>query len=284
MMNENKPETQAGYRPEWVEIVRSSCLYVATVLGDHVHEDLIVVGGLVPALLIDQDDLPEGADPHPGTMDLDLGLQIAVLDGARYRAISKRLRDAGFEMDTNKEGNPTRQRWKIAGSAGEAVVDFLIAPGDEEDEAGSLKDLEEDFAAIITPGLELAFKDRELIRISGTTIKGERCEREMAVCGPGAFVVLKALAFGVRGLNKDAFDLFYVVRNYGSGTAEVAARLEPLLNSPDAQQALETLERDFSDPEGIGPMRVAAFTSRSDDSALREDVVGFIAELLDACG
>jgi hypothetical protein len=32
-----------------------------------------------------------------------------------------------------------------------------------------------------------------------------------------AYVVLKALAFDSRGENKDAYDLFYVVRNYGVG-------------------------------------------------------------------
>lgn len=283
MVDEKKPANKAGYRPEWVEAVRRSCLYIATVLGDYVEEDLVVVGGLVPGLLIDQGDLPEGADPHPGTMDLDLGLQLGVFEAGRYREISNRLRDAGFEMDTNEEGNTTRQRWKIVGSAGEALVDFLIPPGGTEDSPGSLKDLEEDFAAIITPGLELAFRDRELITVSGTTISDEHCVRDVPVCGPGAFVVLKALAFGVRGLNKDAFDLFYVVRNFGAGPTDVAARLKPLLDSAEAQQALGILERDFSEPGATGPMRVAAFTSTADDEALREDVVGFVADLLDGC-
>lgn len=283
MVGDKKPATQAGYTPEWVEAVRKSCLYVATVLGDYLEEHLAVVGGLVPGLLIDQGELPRGADPHPGTMDLDLGLQLGVFEGRRYREISRRLRDAGFEMDANEEGNNTRQRWKIVGSAGEAVVDFLIPPDGAEDSPGSLKDLEEDFAAIITPGLELAFRDRELIRVAGTTINGERSIRDIPVCGPGAFVVLKALAFDVRGLNKDAFDLFYVVRNFGTGPADVAARLRPLLDSTEARQALDILERDFSAADATGPMRVAAFTSTADDEGLREDVVGFVAELLDVC-
>ena len=32
------------------------------------------------------------------------------------------------------------------------------------------------------------------------------------MCGPGAFVVLKALAFRDRGEPKDAYDLVYVLR------------------------------------------------------------------------
>jgi hypothetical protein len=35
----------------------------------------VVIGGLVPSLLIAQDQLPVGGDARVGTMDLDIGLQ-----------------------------------------------------------------------------------------------------------------------------------------------------------------------------------------------------------------
>ena len=43
--------SRAGYRREKVELVRATCLYVATRLGD-LMGDLLVVGGLVPSLLM----------------------------------------------------------------------------------------------------------------------------------------------------------------------------------------------------------------------------------------
>ena len=49
---------------------------MATRLGDLLDE-IVVVGGLVPYLLIDQEELPAGLDPHVGTMDLDMGLAAA---------------------------------------------------------------------------------------------------------------------------------------------------------------------------------------------------------------
>jgi len=45
-----KPSFASQYGNEQVEFVRQTCLYVATKLGDLLH-DLIVVGGLVPSLL-----------------------------------------------------------------------------------------------------------------------------------------------------------------------------------------------------------------------------------------
>jgi hypothetical protein len=50
----DKPTTAAGYTSEHVALVRATCLYVATKLGD-LMDDLVVVGGLAPSLLVAQD-------------------------------------------------------------------------------------------------------------------------------------------------------------------------------------------------------------------------------------
>jgi hypothetical protein len=278
----DKPKLASEYKSEQVELVRAACLYVSTKLGD-MMEDLLIVGGLVPSLIIDQETLDEDVDPHVGTMDLDVGLPLALLNEGRYRELSGRLRDPGFEMDKNDAGKPTRQRWVIA-NACTGALDFLIQPSREGDRPGRLRDLEADFAAIIAPGLRCAFRDRKRVTVQGTMLFGEKATREIWVSDAGAYVVLKALAFDSRGENKDAYDLFYVVRNYGAGVDDVAAKLRPLLDEPEAQRALEILRRDFSEPDAVGPMRVAAFVTGGKDDVLKADVVGFVAQLLDEVG
>jgi len=93
-------------------------------------------------------------------MDLDIGLTLAVLDEGRYRTLTERLRRAGFRADVNEQGNPTRQRWKIE-NVEKVTVDFLIQPSLPDDSGGKLRDIEADFAAVIAPGLHLAFLDRQ---------------------------------------------------------------------------------------------------------------------------
>ena len=95
-----KPGRASEYESGQVELVRATCLYVATKLGD-IMDELVIIGGLVPSLLISQDDLPEGADAHVGTMDLDVGLTLALLEEGRYKTFTERLRRAGFEQDVN---------------------------------------------------------------------------------------------------------------------------------------------------------------------------------------
>jgi hypothetical protein len=275
-----KPTTAERYPPDQVTRVKATCLYLATKLGD-LMTDLVVVGGLVPSLLVDQGNLPEDVPPHVGTLDLDLGLAFALLGGQRYEEVAERLRRAGFKADVNDEGKPTRQRWKISDPP--VTVDFLIEPDDPNAKPGNLFSLTRDWAAIVAPGLHLAFRDSQFIEISGSTIAGENASRKIRVCGAGAYIVLKSLAFRIRGENKDAYDLFYLLRNYGDGVSAVAELLRPLLNDDLAKQALGYLAEDFLDPDGIGAKRVAWFLYGRGDANTQSDVAGFARELVTQC-
>ena len=86
----------------------------------------------------------------------------------------------------------------------------------------------------------------------------------------------------MRGENKDAYDLYYHIRNYGSGVHEIAEALIKLLHEPEAKQTIEILKQDFTDFESIGPIRVAEFISGGRDDVVQADVVAFINELLRA--
>jgi hypothetical protein len=275
-----KPTTAAGYPPDQIARVKATCLYLATKLGDLMPE-LVVVGGLVPSLLIDQQNLPENVTPHVGTLDLDLGLAFALVGEQRYQEVAERLRNAKFTPDKNDEGKPTRQRWRISDPP--VTVDFLIEPEEStEAQAGWLFPLTKDWAAIIAPGLHLAFKNNQAVTLTGQTIAGEtvRQGREIRVCGAGAFVVLKALAFHIRGENKDAYDLFYLLRNYGRGISDVVAQLRPLLADASAIRAMEYLRGDFQDSDSTGPRRAAEFLHGRPDPDTQADAVGFVRQLL----
>lgn len=255
--------------------VRATCLYVATRLGD-LLDDIVVVGGLVPSLIIDQSSAPEA---HVGTADLDIGLAVTVFDEQRYQALTHRLRQAGFDPDTNEKGQPTRQRWKIDGPP-KVTVDFLIAPTRPGEIGGRLKNIEPDFAAFIAPGLRIAFLDVERITLDGRTIRGEEARRSVQVCGPAAFVVMKALALRLRGENKDAYDLTYLLR-FGPGIVEIAKRLASMKDEPEVREAVGYLREDFATMESIGPRRTSEFMLDARNEDLEADAWGAVQDLLD---
>ncbi len=278
----DKPRSVDGYDRRQTSLVRATCLSVAVDLGDHM-DDIVVVGGLVPALLIDQKELPPGTIAHPGTMDLDIGFSLAAFDAKRYAEMSKRLRGVGFVPDKNENGNVTVQRW-VREDPGRVTVDFLMPRTTPSDAWGSIKHLEPGFGALVTRGLELAFRDAVTVTLRGQTLIGEDAARTVRVAGPGAFVVLKALAFGNRAEPKDAYDLFYVLRNFGSGLEQVVGHMEPLLEHDAAQAALDILQRDFAGHDSPGPVRTGRFLYRERHAETEADVVGFVSEFLRLCG
>jgi predicted nucleotidyltransferase len=277
--DDSKAQFRGEITSSELEAIRATCLFVATILGDYA-EETVVVGGLVPSLLISQP--PLGAEHHAGTRDLDLGLSLAVLDDDKYKAISSRLRGAGFEPDVSDKGRLIRQRWRLTTYA--VTVDFLLPPLKPNTRAGSVQSLEKDFAAVVIPGLQFAFVDYSTISLSGLTVKGERAERDIKVCGPGAFVVLKALAFSHRGERKDAYDLAYMIRNYGAGPVDVAERLKSIRHEYEVKKAIEVLKRDFSGVDHLGPIRATEFSIgiSARDEQLQADIVTAVRKFLKA--
>lgn len=282
-----KPRHRSGYSPDEFEQVKSACLTVAVTLGAYLA-DVCIVGGLVPALLIDTTREHDAEDdPHPGTNDLDVGLALALLDDERYAEISARLRAEGFAPDTNTAGNQTVQRWRLGDL--KVTIDFLMPPAPNQDDRVRIQNLEPDFGAVITPGLGLAFDERTDVDLDGHTLQGEHASRAIPVCGPAAFVVLKALAFGDRGEPKDAYDLVYMIRHTAGRGPAIARRLAEHANANRSivERALELLARDFDELDHLGPVRAARFSVP--ESAPQEqlenasaDAHGYIQELLSA--
>jgi hypothetical protein len=278
----DKNRTRLDYAQGSTELVRAGLLFIAVKLGDLLDE-IVVVGGVVPSLLVDQ---RVARQQHVGTTDLDLALSLSVLSDEKYRDISGRLREAGFAPAKKADGKIIRQTWEMTGKLGRITVDFLIPRSDRADPKRLLQDLEKDFGAIRTRGLELAFLDQRKVDLEGQTIDGDRATRTVQVAGLAAMLVLKAFAFEHRGAEKDAYDAFYLVDEHGIDA--VASVLDPYLRQAefeeDVRSALAIFKRDFLDPEGLGAGSVARFMNAESDEDLRADVAGAFGAVLRRLG
>lgn len=185
---------------------------------------------------------------------------------------------------------PTKTATKPSSAGGSATCrsrstfSFHLAP--EQAATLRVQNLEPDFGAIVTPGLELAFDERVHIELDGHTLKGERARRKIPICGAAAFVVLKALAFADRSEKKDAYDLVYVIRHTPGRGSAIAEQLQRHAERHSAivSRALGLLARDFNNVDNTGPRRAAEFAviekSALDDAAA--DAHGFVDDLLRA--
>ncbi|MFQ5473385.1 MAG: hypothetical protein ACE5FA_10945, partial [Dehalococcoidia bacterium] len=75
-------------------------------------------------------------------------------------------------------------------------IDFLIDEVDSsEGDWERIMHLTENLGALRVSGAHLAFDDAEWREIEGQTFDGDHVNRRIQVCGPAAFIVLKAIAF-----------------------------------------------------------------------------------------
>lgn len=263
-----KPTTHDGYDKAFNLKVRAACLHLLTFVGD-LKDELVIVGGLVPTLLTQNQPV---AEAHVGTMDLDVGLSVAVLNDERYEALSDRLARAGFAPDSNAQGNLTRHRWIHQGSG--VQVDFLIQTNTK---AGKLQNLTASLAAIQADAVELAFLDRVEVELSGETLNSDTATRRLWVCGPSAFVAMKAIAFGNRNEPKDAYDLVYVLRECEPEPPTALCAHEVF------QDALGRLASDFATLDSHGCKRAASFIGNESDELLA-DIVGVVGDFIGKAG
>lgn len=281
------PRTAADFGEDDIRALRATGLELAFRLGDH-FDELVIVGGVVPTLLAPggEPEAPLLLGPHVGSKDIDLGLSLAILDGRRYEAIAERLAQAGFQPDTSEDGTQVKSRWRHRESELACPVDILIQADPPTSRLGKSKHLTGALAAMRMPYIGLALANSLEIEMVGETLAGDHASRRLRVCGPAAFVALKAHAFRNRGYEKDAYDLYHMIRNYvepggrGEPPADAAAHWRHVRGKPGAKGARRILTEDFASPNHVGPGAVARFLGREDDDALRADAFAFVQDFM----
>ncbi len=88
--------TFRDYSAEQVEAARSVLLELMHLLGEY-RDDIVVVGGWVPKLL-----LPTSTAPHVGSIDVDLASNHRHLREAGYATIQQLLLQRGYERDVRQ--------------------------------------------------------------------------------------------------------------------------------------------------------------------------------------
>ena len=82
--------TQRDYSAESVRAARSVLLELVHLLGEY-WENIVLVGGWVPEILLSNDE-----NPHIGSIDIDLALDHLKLQDEGYKSIQELLLERGY--------------------------------------------------------------------------------------------------------------------------------------------------------------------------------------------
>ena len=143
----------------------------------------------------------------------------------------------------------------------DVIVDFLM-PRDAEIVKNKPL-LIEDFAVQRADGADLAMEFFGMVAIRGTMPKGGTNQVEIAICSVPALLAMKGHALNGRYKQKDAYDIYYCVRNYPSGIEGLAEDCRPLLAHGSGAKEHQYINEKFKAADSHGPVCVRNFVEES---------------------
>ena len=113
---------------------------------------------------------------------------------------------------------------------------------------------------------------------------------ELLVASIPALLVMKGFALDGRDKPKDAYDIYYCVRNFPGGPGALADACRPLLGEPVARDGYARIAAKFDAEDAFGPHTVSLFLGEAggfDDMSpeqLRVDAYQQVRTWLEALG
>jgi hypothetical protein len=110
-----------------------------------------------------------------------------------------------------------------------------------------------DFAVQRADGAGLAMRFYQLVAIAGPMPGGGTNRVEIAVCSIPALLAMKGHALAGRYKQKDAYDIYYCIRNYPGGPEALAEACRPLLEHRSGAAGFGFVAGKFDTVEAFGP-------------------------------
>ncbi len=253
-----EPQSASDYEDRTTKAVKGVLIEIGQILGSFKGK-FAVIGGAVPWLLLDNEDMP-----HVGTLDVDLGLDAEALGDGEYVTLVEALMGQGYKQREELRRFQLVREVRVddGGAPIDIVVDFLM-PRHAEIVKNNPPILS-DFAVQRADGADLALRFYQLVAISGDMPDGGTNRVEVAVCSIPALLAMKGHALNGRHKQKDAYDVYYCIRNYPDGIEALADACRPLLEHQSGAQGYTFIADKFDAPEGYGATSVRKFVAETE--------------------
>lgn len=245
--------------------------------------ELVVLGGLVPEILTRGQ--AETVPLHLGTTDVDIHISFGVDPDRDLSSLERALKTIDAEPDRKIDG----WRWRIHVDGVPVKIEFLC---DRDDAAAD--------QPIALPGCRMltaanlrgtGFVARDWVEEELTgAIEGERVTVLAKYAGLEGYLMAKAFAVRHRGLDRDCYDLaFVLIYNRAGGPGQAAELLRSGEFAEDVRNARAVwreIEARFTDASAFGPRsygdQALLVDPGADSAGLRQNAVGAVAEFIAA--
>lgn len=223
-------------------------------------EKFVVIGGMVPWLRYDNPGMPA-----IGSRDLDLGVNVDALAPGEFAAIVDMLVGRGYRAREFEQRFQLLRPREGAEDAPAIEIDFLLDRPHAAPMSGGPRPVD-GIPLQKTPGLALAFHDRDAMRLPGAA---DLPPRLAPVCSAPALIAMKGFLLSERLKAKDGHDIYYCIRNHPGGPASLAEACRGLLRLEAAVAGYRHVAAAFGSAGGFGPICVRRYME--DEDLIRDE-------------
>lgn len=252
------PDIARDYDERGAAAAYSVLIELGQVLGAY-RQTFVIVGGAVPWLL-----MPNVRPSHIGTLDVDLNLSPEALAKGGYAGLIECLQNAGYERDVDDLKPFQLRRWVSLdeGTRIPILIDLMMP--DDVKPRRNRPPLVDGLRVIAASGGRVAL-DHPIVRhIEGRMPDGRTNAVDLLVASIPAFLVMKGFALLGRDKKKDAYDIYFSVRNYDGGPLALAVACKALLPDESVAIGYRNIAGKFRHGDDFGPQTVKAFLAESD--------------------
>ncbi len=256
--------TRRDYTAEAVEAAKSVLIELTHLLSEY-RDNIVLIGGWVPELLI-----PQEPRPHVGSMDIDLALNHVKIRKEGYKLIEELLASRGYYQEGERQPFIFFRDVPIGDSVIKVQVDLLSGEYEGTGKKHRTQAVQ-GVKARKARGCDLAFDMVREISVEGEIPGGGLDRVTIRVASIVPFLVMKGMALDDRLKEKDAWDIYYCLLAYPGGIDALAEEFRPHLSHGLVREGLAKIAKHFSSLKALGPKFVADFEG-ADDPEERERI------------
>ena len=217
---------------------------------------MVLIGGWVPQFLFQDKN-----ECHSGSLDVDLALDHKRITDETYKGIKDLLLERKYKQ--GKQPYIFHRTVSIEGTDVSVQIDLLS--GEYEGTGKSHRHQRvQGLHARKVRRCNLAFEHPIEVTIEGYLPGGAKDTATIRVASIVPFLIMKAIVLDDRMKEKDAYDIYYCLRQYSDQLDELVAEFKPYLENRLIQEGLSKLAKNFASEEHIGSKFVSAFEEITD--------------------
>ncbi len=248
--------TRTDYNKIAVKAAYSVLIEVVRVLGEY-RENIVLIGGWVPQFLFQHK-----SEFHTGSIDVDLALDHKRIGDEAYKGIHDLLLERKYKQ--GKQPFIFHRSVNIEGTEVSVQVDLLSGEYEGTGKSHRHQKVQEIRARKVR-GCDLAFDDPIEVTIEGNLPGGAKDSAIIRVASIVPFLIMKAIVLDDRLKEKDAYDIYYCLKQYSDKLDDLVAEFRPHLKNGLIQEGLAKLAKNFASVEHTGPKFVGAFEEITDE-------------------